>query len=233
MLPTVTLGEWNWVGTEFYFYTSVVFDFGYDTVGYNVKEINTFCLLHSFPYDSLCHFILMETCFSLLGNYLRHAGGPANPTCPTEYSNLFLFFFFGCALSHSSDDAGSLTCWAMKEHHPLLWQHQIHVSSLLDSLLSATLLSWKTHISTYLFTRHTRRSFIFMKKDEVKIGFSICFAANSMRQKAPWAVRVVPPSSFPKNHTQHQAARALNCVFEHLRLVSIYSVHPSARRVPR
>lgn len=133
----------------------------------------------------------------------------------------FFFFFFGCALSHSSDD------------HPFLWQQQIHVSSLLDSLLSATLLSWKTHISTYLFTRHTRRSFIFMKKDEVKIGFSICFAANSMRQKAPWAVRVVQPSSFPKNHTQHQAARALNCVFEHLRLVSIYSVHPSARRVPR
>lgn len=81
--------------------------------------------------------------------------------------------------------------------------------------------------------RNLKRIFAFTKK--ATIALSICFAASVLeRQCTSRAARVAPPSSLPRNNTQHphQAATALNCLCEHLALlISIYFVPPLARCV--
>ena len=63
--------------------------------------------------------------------------------------------------------------------------------------------------------RNLKRIFTFIKKrGDVKIVFSICFVVGSYWGSTSWTERAVPPSSFLRNHSQHQAIKALNCVFE-------------------
>ena len=76
-----------------------------------------------------------------------------------------------------------------------------------------------------------KRIFAFVKRQKAEIALRICFAVSLYGDSVRSEQLVVPPSSFPGNHTQHQADRALNCVSERLCFISVYFVHPLARCV--
>ena len=64
---------------------------------------------------------------------------------------------------------------------------------------------YKRHTSPdYANRNKSKGGFHFYKKGQIaKIAFSICFATTVMKAVCTTAVRVAPPNSFPRNHTQH------------------------------
>ena len=88
-----------------------------------------------------------------------------------------------------------------------------------------------------LSKRNLKRIFIFtknkkIKRQKLKLAFSICFAESSYTGSAHPA-QSAPYQLFPGNHSQHQAIVALNCVCEHLFFILVYFVYLLTRRFLR
>lgn len=83
------------------------------------------------------------------------------------------------------------------------------------------------HYYLFLLIKNSlKRIFTFMKNSEEETAFRVCFAAS---QHAPWVARLVPSSSFPRNHTQWPQHQTLNCVCDYLCYILIYSAHLLAK----
>lgn len=115
------------------------------------------------------------------------------------------------------------------------WQKQITRRPPLQSRLCH--LTFTKNLLLYLFyeSKEIWGGLLLLpkKRQEVEIEFSICLALSRYRALCTGAVRVAPPSSFPRNCAQPWAAIALNCVCERLCFISIYFVHLLARGVLR
>lgn len=73
-------------------------------------------------------------------------------------------------------------------------------------------------------------------KSQSKISDSVSFAGGTVEavgsQPSARPAKLLPGTTFSISASQHLAARAMDCVWEHLSFISICSVSPLARRLP-
>ena len=81
-----------------------------------------------------------------------------------------------------------------------------------------------------------QRGFLIFQSHKAKLVTSVSFAGGTVEavgsQPSARPAKLLPGTTFSISASQHLAARAMNCVWEHLSFISICSVSPLARRLP-
>lgn len=81
-----------------------------------------------------------------------------------------------------------------------------------------------------------QRGFLIFQSHKAKLVISVSFAGDTAEavgsQPSARPAKLLPGTTFSISASQHLAARAMNCVWEHLSFISICSVSPLARRLP-